>query len=243
LHLPHQPQLPQQSSAYQILTAAQEAMVTDHVSAFAAIASVAGVTALARCIGPRGAYATEIRSARGDRLLFRQTFPDRPSFVAVVNGAQAWSRDEVTGDIERLDMASVEGLRSHEFQMIALTMPDRYADAEWIASAEFAGRTCQVVQLLDRLGQPCRAYFADDDGLWAGMTLPDSRVPEREAVRVVINQWRRVGGVLLPVRVTATDAVGDFVLDFHTVTFNDVDDTLFALPPGPAAATDASPSR
>lgn len=218
--------MPQQSTAHEILVASQAAM--GHVDALAAITSI---TALAQCVGPRGAYTTDIFSMRGNRLMFRQAFPDRPGFVAMINGAQAWAHDEATGEIERLDAASVEGIRSHEFQMIAITMPDRYADPILAEPTEFAEKKCQVVRVMSRLGRPCHAYFAEDDGLWAGMIQPDSRAPERDTVQVVINAWRNIEGVLLPARVTATDRSGAFVLDFHTITLNTVDETLFAVPP------------
>ncbi len=227
--------MPQQSTAHEILAAAQRAL-----GDAGALAAITSVTAQAQCIGPYSAYTTEIRSVRGNRLVFRQTFPSRPSFVALVNGTQAWGRDEATGEVERLDAASAEGIRSHEFQMIAVTMPERYADPVLIEPAEFAGRACQVVRMLDRLGQPLNAYFADEDGLWVGMIQPDSRAPKRDTVRVVINMWRRVEGVLLPSRVTATDSSGDFVLDFHTITLNAVDDSLFVVPPELAVEGDAS---
>lgn len=218
--------MPQHSTAYEILAAAQTAM--GNADALAAITSV---TALAQCMGPRGAYTTDIYSMRGNRLMFRQAFPDRPGFTAVINGAQAWARDEATGEIERLDTASVEGVRSHEFQMIALTLPERFADAILAEPTLFAGKMCQVVRLMGQLGHSYHAYFAVDDGLWAGMRLPDSRASESDSVCVVINSWRTVGDVLLPARVTATDPAGDFVLDFHTITLNNVDETLFAVPP------------
>jgi hypothetical protein len=221
-----------QSTVHEILAAAQGAMGNA-----GAIAAITSITALADCTGPHGAYTTEILSARGDRLMFRQVFPDRPSFVAVVNGAQAWARDETTGEIERLDAASIAGIRSHEFQMIALTMAERFADPVLVERTQFAGRTCQVVRMTGQLGFPHHVYFADD-GLWMGMIQPDSRAPEHETIRVTVNAWRRVEGVLLPSRVTATDASGDFVLDFRMIALNTVDDELFIVPPELATQSD-----
>jgi len=226
----------QQSTARDILVASQAAMGNAQ-----AIAAITSVTALAQCIGPRGAYTTDIFSMRGNRLMFRQLFPDRPVFVGAVNGAQAWARDEATGEIERLDAASVEGMRSHEFQMIALTMPERYADPILANPTEFAGKACRAVQVINQLRHPIHAYFAEDGCLWAGMVQPDSRAPETDTVRVVINAWRSVDGVLLPARVTATDRAGDFVLDFHTITLNTVDETLFAVQPELSAGDDSAP--
>ena len=49
-------------------------------------------------------------------------------------------------------------------------------------------------------------------------------------VRIQYQEWKQVGGVKLPSKVTATDQSGDFVLNFDRISLNDVDEKIFQLP-------------
>jgi hypothetical protein len=65
----------------------------------------------------------------------------------------------------------------------------------------------------------------------AGMIIPDSRSATGETVKVVFNQWKDVGHVRLPSKVTATDKAGDFVLDFREMLLNQAGGDIFQVPP------------
>jgi hypothetical protein len=79
---------------------------------------------------------------------------------------------------------------------------------------------------------PCRLFFDAESALWAGVELVDPRGPGPAAVLVEVLAWRRVGGVLLPAHVRATDAAGAFKLSFHTIAVNAAGAADLAPPAG-----------
>lgn len=198
--------------------------------------TVQSITAIASCSGPYGPYETEVVSMRGERLLFTQRRPERAPFCALMRGNRAWAYDPAGGLGDELDPIVVAMVRSHDFQMLPLVMAQRYRDLAAGWQQRFAGAECNVVAMTDELGYPCQAYFRCADGLWAGMTLVDARDPGNASVRVVVRAWRQIGAVRLPSALTASDAAGDFQLDFHTITLNTVDPAIFTLPANLAAA-------
>lgn len=216
----------------QILTASDAAM-----GGAPALARISSIAAAARCTSPRGEYVTELHSMRGDRLMFIQLWPEHAPLVAYLNGRYAWTRDQFSGAVEPLEPISASIIRAHEFQILPIVMRSRYRDLRMSGQEIFAGTRCHVVGMTDELGYPCRAYFSRETHLWAGMALTDPRQPE-QFVRVRVDKWSRVDQVWLPSRVIASDSAGDFVLDFHTVTLNTVNPSIYLVPPEIIAASE-----
>lgn len=199
------------------------------------LGKIQSLTALANCTGPRGKYITEIYSQRGNRLQFKQVSSDGSTFLAFVNGEHAWMQDTKSGYVSQLDSASTAGIRSHEFQMIALGLPERYRNPVIEGEEDFAGERCIKIRMTDELGKPCTVFFQTRSYLLAGWIQADTRSDKGETVRVVFNEWKKVGKVMLPSKVTATDKSGDWILDFHDIKLNEVDEQIFAVPPSIAA--------
>jgi hypothetical protein len=194
------------------------------------VQEIRSIRAVADCIGPNGRYTTEIHSARGDRLSFKQVRDDGQTFIGLVNGKTAWTK-KALDEFDWLDKADVSMIRSHEFQMIPLTLGERYSNFVIEGEAEFAGQPCIKIRALNELGKPFHLFFNAQSKWLAGMILPDLRSNNNEVVKVVFNTWKTIGKIKLPARVTATDRAGDFVLNFHTLTLNRVDEKIFKIPP------------
>ena len=207
----------------------------------AALDRIASIAAAAHCISPWGGYITEIQSMRDGRLMFTQLWPEHAPLVAYLNGRYAWVRDQFTGAVEPLDPISASIIRAHEFQLLPIVMPLRYSDLSWAGYQEIAGVCCDVMRMTDELGYPCWAYFSCESHLWVGMTLTDPCQPEQDVVRVIIDQWAAVERVRLPSQVIASDAAGEFVLNFHTIRLNTVSPSIFAVPAEILAGEEAIP--
>ncbi len=192
---------------------------------------IQSITALAHCTGPRGKYTTEVYSARKERLLFKQVSAGGEVFLACVNGDYAWLKEQKTGQVSQADKALAAGIRGHEFQMMAMVLPERYKNPKPEGEEDFGGMGCYKFKMIDELGNPCQVYFSKTSQLWAGKVILDPRSDKGETVRVVINAWKTVGKVKLPSKVTATDKSGDWVLDFHEIQLNGVGENIFDVPP------------
>ena len=195
-----------------------------------ALQEIQSIRAMADCVGPRGKYKTELQSARGDRLMFRQSWVGRETFLAFVNGKRAWTKSEKTGQVAPLDRNSAAMIRSHEFQMLAIALRERYGNPQVEGYENFAGTRSIKVRMVDEIGNPCHVFFDADSHLMLGMLILNPTGEAGETVRVVFNRWRQVGRVKLPSMITATDKSGDFVFEFQEISLNDVDPTLFRVP-------------
>jgi hypothetical protein len=192
----------------------------------AAREAIASVTARARAQGPGGAYEMVMRAAAGGRVQMEHHPEQGSAFVGVRNGPHAWTR--AAHGLERLERDVAAMVHSHAFQWTALHVEDFFSGLALEGEASFVGRRCHRLRGVDELEMPCALYFDAETHLLAGYEIAN---PIEEGTVVVrFEQWRRVGGVLLPSEVLATDADGDFVLDFHAITLNDVDDALFEVP-------------
>lgn len=193
-------------------------------------AAIHSITALADCLSPTGPYQTEIYSARGDRLKFKQFRAQGKPFVAFVNGQHFWTRDESTGHANPADKALAMMIRSHEFQWIALAPLARFSHPVLQADEEFDGVACSKLRVTDELGNPATLFFRKQDSLLVGLLLADTRQQPLATVRVAFKEWTQVGKLKLPSKVVATDTAGDFTLHFKTIHLNQVDERIFEVP-------------
>jgi hypothetical protein len=191
----------------------------------AARQKIRSVTARARAKGPSGPYQLTMRAAAG-RVEMEQHPEQGDPFVGVVSGPDAWSG--TGGEAHRLDREVAAIVRAHAFQWTALHVEEAFSGLELDGEAFFGGGRCHRLRGVDELEMPCAVYFDADTGLLAGYEIAD---PIEEGTVVVrFASWRAVDGVQLPAEVVATDADGDFILDFHAITVNDVDDARFQVP-------------
>jgi hypothetical protein len=195
------------------------------------LSGIRSIRAYADCAGPRGRYTTEIHSAAGSRLIFRQVREGGGGFVGQTLGPLFWTRDERGGDFSLAERRAAFSWRSHEFQWLMTSLGERYSAPSFDGREMFAGRAAIRLRVTDELGHPAHLYFDDRSGLMLGLTIRNPFSPEPESIRTVFNQWRQVGKVKLPSKVTVTDKQGDFVLDFKDISINAVRESVFTVPP------------
>lgn len=63
-----------------------------------------------------------------------------------------------------------------------------------------------------------------------GFTIQNPFGKQPETVRIVFNEWKQIGKLKLPSKVTATDKQGDFVLNFREIALNKSDEKIFDVP-------------
>lgn len=194
------------------------------------LAAIHSIRAFADCTGPNGKYTTEIFSARNSRLIFKQVRQAGKSFVGQTNGNIFWTKDEASNEFSIADKEAAFIWRSHEFQWLAINLLERFSEPSFAGRENFAGKNALKLSLKDELGHPASFFFDEDAGLMLGFTILTPSGERPESVRVVINEWKQVGKVKLPSKVTATDKRGDFVFNFQDISVNQVDENVFAVP-------------
>jgi hydrogenase maturation factor len=198
------------------------------------IAAVRNIRAIADCTGPNGKYTTEIYSAAGQRLIFRQV-RDRHVYTGHTNGSVFWTKDEKTGDFSPAGKSEAFAWRSHDYQMLVMDPAARFRDAVFEAEETFAGGAANRLRATDELGKPAYLFFDKNSKLMLGFTIQNPFNTQPETIRTVFNEWKRAGKLNLPSKVTATDKQGDFVLNFNGIALNKIDEKVFLVPQKVAA--------
>lgn len=192
-------------------------------------AKVRNLYAIADCVGPRGPYTTEIYAAYNVRLIFKQVRAGSV-YQGQTNGAAYWTRDAVTGDFALADQQAAFAWRSHDFQMIALDVRARFHQIVFAGYETFAGRDAVKLKAIDELGHPAELFFDRTSKLMIGLVIQDPFSEQPRFIRNVVNEWKTLGKLRLPSKLTVTDHQGDFVLNFREIAINKVDETVFRVP-------------
>jgi hypothetical protein len=216
---------PQGKSFEEIYSASITAMGGEN-----ALKNIYSIKAIANCSGPRSKYKTEIHSARQDRLLFKQSYANGNIFAGFVHGTHVWTTDAKTGQASPLSKVNASMMRGHEFQMIPVIMSERYKNPVIESDTDFAEMRCHDVRMTDELGKTCHIFFDIKSKLMAGMIIENPIGEKGETVRIVFHQWKQIGKIKLPAKVTATDKNGDYIFNFYDITLNTVDRKIFKVP-------------
>jgi len=195
------------------------------------IAKVRSLQALADCIGPNGKYTTEIYSAKGSRLIFRQVLASGNVYTGQTSGQTFWTKDEKNGDFSLADNRAAFAWRSHDFQFLAMDIAERFRDPAFAGEENFGGKAAIKLRGTDELGKPAEVFFDQETKLMLGFTIQNPFNAQPETIRTVFNEWKQIGSLKLPSKVTATDKQGDFVLNFREIVLNKTDEKIFAVPP------------
>lgn len=191
---------------------------------------IRNIRAFADCTGPNGKYTTEIYSAKNSRLIFKQVRQGGKSFVGQTNGNVFWTKDETNNEFSLADKSTAFVWRSHEFQWLMIALMERFREPSFAGRENFAGKNALKLSMKDELGHPASFFFDNDSGLMLGFIILNPFGEQPEPVRVAINEWKAVGKVKLPSKVTATDKQGDFILSFQDISVNRIDENIFAVP-------------
>jgi len=211
-----------QESPQAVLEAHYRAMGGQHH-----ISRVESLYSFANCEGPTGKYLTEIYSATGARTLFRQIHPTRPDFIGITNGNTYWTKGAV---VDIADKKSAFIWRAHGIQWLTSHLGEMFQDIRVEGIEDFAGKACAVLSATNILDERLRLYFDKSTKLLYGLTFLNPLGEDPEKIQMTLNEWKRIGHILLPSKVTFTDKQGDFILDFHTIKINQIDLELFNVP-------------
>lgn len=194
------------------------------------VARLHSIQGFANCVGPRGNYTTEVFSERAGKAGIRQRFSDtaREPVNAFVHADSAWEMSS-SGKATPASPMLRSIVRAHQYQMMPIEFQTMFRGFALEGPADFEGRPSVKVSAKNDLGFQTSLFFDAKSKLLSGtlLQLPDGS----ETIKTVFNEWRTVGDIKLPSVVTATDKRGDYVCRFDSITLNNVDPTLFAVPP------------
>lgn len=195
------------------------------------IAKIRNIRAIADCVGPNGEYTTEIYSAKNSRLIFKQLRANGNNYIGQTNGKSFWTKDEKSGDFSLADSKEAFVWRSHDFQMLTTEISSLFRDFAFAGDEDFAGKTAVKLRATDELGNPAHIFFDKKTKLMLGFIVQNPFNGQPDSIRLVFNEWKQIGKLKLPSKVTATDKQGDFILNFREISLNKLSENIFDVPP------------
>jgi|CXWL01.1.fsa_nt_gi hypothetical protein len=193
------------------------------------IAKIRNIDVEANCLGPKGKYTTAISSFRVGKTRFEQTYSYRLPSATFINGDIGWVRHANADEYSLASPFQRMAARSHEYQKMAFDIQNFFNDLELIGEEVFDGRQSVKVRAKNELGMTTNIYFDKTNGRLNGYVLliPNST----ETIKNTILEWKKVGRLLLPSVVRATDSQGEWTLRFHTIRLNIADERILNVPP------------
>lgn len=201
------------------------------------ISNMLSIRAVADCTGPNGKYTTEIYSAKTSRMIFRQVRGDRV-YRGQTNGPFSWTTDEKNGEFTLADKKAAFAWRSHDFQRLAIEVGEWFSDISFEKEENFADKSAFKLRAKDELGNLAYLFFDKHSRMMLGFDIQNPFSEKPETIRSVFNEWKQIGNVKLPSKITVTDKQGDFVLNFKDISINKNDGKIFEVPPRVTAMTE-----
>ena len=190
------------------------------------IAKIRSLEAFADCVGPNGAYTTNIVSRRDGKTRFTQKFSYKnEQNDIIINGLTVWQ------NVDQRPVSPIQKLivNLHEYQKMSFDFGRMFHDFALDGYELFGNRPSVKVRAKNELNDPIYLYFDRDLKLLSGYVLPISGTAE--VVKNVFNEWKKVGKLILPSKVSATDSSGNWVLTFRKITINNSAQKMFDIPP------------
>ncbi len=195
-----------------------------------AIDKIKNIEAFAECIGPKGKYTTHITSFRSNKTHFKQDFSYKEDSSNIfINKDVAWAASNNSVGFEMVSPFQRLVVHLHEYQKMAFDFQKMFTDFEILGDEIFNGNLNVKVKAKNALGGTIFLFFDKQTKHLSGYILPISG--SEESVKNVFNEWKEIGGVKLPSKVTATDSFGDWVLNFKEIKLNKVDEKMLEVPP------------
>lgn len=188
---------------------------------------VQNIYSFANCTGPNGKYQTELHSAKDSKTIFRQLRENKPDYVGIVNGDTYWVKGK---EIVISNKKSAYVWQSHEIQWIATHLTERFREIKFDGKEDFAGKQSVKLSAIDELNKTAQLYFDKKTNLLLGIIFLNPYSEKPETIRLEINEWRKIGKLLFPSKVSFSDNQGNFELRFHTIKINQIDLSIFDIP-------------
>ncbi|MHC5113458.1 MAG: hypothetical protein ACYTGP_03400 [Planctomycetota bacterium] len=172
---------------------------------------------------------------RTGKALVRQNVKTPMGEVLVEQGTDGkvgWSHNSMEGMYRLLSEKEMKQLQRDANRQLTLSeMSEEAGNVASIEAAEFDGMQCQKLRFLDE--EAIAAYFSDETGLFAGMSLMEKNPMGAEIEqKMMFRDWKKVGDIRLAHHVVMTMPGMQADMKFTKVEFNKVDPTVFAVPEG-----------
>jgi hypothetical protein len=165
----------------------------------------------------------------GDKMLQTVILSDGTENRSGFDGTTAWDLDAsgkasvATGDIIKTTARDADMYYHLHVMKYFRSMQD-------IGVADFNGRSCYHLKGVNNWGRTNEQFYDKETGLLLGYRFNTAWRGGNGDASQAFEDYKDFGGVLMPVKTTSRDGNDVFIATVTSVTYDDVADSVFALP-------------
>lgn len=145
------------------------------------------------------------------------------------DGRVAWDMD-AAGNVTLHHGDQVKTIARDADMYYHLHVLDYFKQLDVVGVVPFAGHQCYALKGVNNWNQPNEQFYDKDSGLLIGYFFNTKWRGGPGDTTATFEDYQNFGGVLMPTKTTGRDADGVSIEVVTSVTYDDVDDSIFALP-------------
>jgi hypothetical protein len=171
----------------------------------------------------------EIFSAKPGKMLSKVTIPGLGVMRTGFDGTLGWALDPMSG-ARVMEGAELEAMRDQTNPLAAVRDKSVFTSMETVERTEIEGQACYKVKFVWKSGRESVDCYAVDTGLLVATTSTQESPMGAIETTMIFSDYRQVGDVKMPMRMTQKMMGQQQVMKFTTVEFDSVDPSVFELP-------------
>jgi len=170
-----------------------------------------------------------VLSQKGDKAAQRVLFPNGKVMLGGYDGTVAWSID-TAGKVHLPQGDVIKTIARDADMYYHLHVMHYFRSMAVIDVRPFNGRPCYHLKGINNWGQTNEQFYDTTTGLLIGYAFNTAWRGGNGDATATFEDYTDYGGVLMPAKTTSRDGDDVSVDRIVSVTYDDVDDKLFALP-------------
>lgn len=191
---------------------------------------------------PANGFVEVVFYTKAGKMLQRVTLPDGKMASFGYDGQTSWNLD--SGGKVSIDQGDVVKTVARGADMYHhLPVMDYFRSLEVVDVKDFNGRRCYRLKGVNNWGQPNEQFYDKGNGLLVGYAFNTAWRGGNGDATATVQDYKDFGGVLIATKNTSRGGDALSIFTITSVTYDDVDDSIFALPEAvQKARTTAKPS-
>jgi hypothetical protein len=163
------------------------------------------------------------------KMLQRVTSPGGKEHLSGYDGQTAWDLD-ASGKVTIHEGDEVKTIARDADMYYHLHVMNYFRSMEVVDVKEFNGRPCYHLKGVNNWGRLNEQFYDKENGLLLGYAFNTAWRGGKGDATEIFEDYKDFGGVLMPVKDTSRDGDTLSIFTITSVTYDDVDDGVFALP-------------
>jgi hypothetical protein len=177
----------------------------------------------------------------GSHKIFTKVATANGDFIQAANGNVAWTSNPKGAMLVQPFIPEFwkrEGDLSYPLHVV-----DYFRSFETVGIDDFEGRACFHIKGITTWGDQNEQFYDKQTGLLAGYRFPSDNSKDAPLSTLVFQAYKEFGGLLVPTTEISKESGRISTTTYSSVTFDDVDDSVFDPPPALKEKTKVSKSH